>query len=408
MCANVSPPCVQYLIEKGCDPHVKTIIGETAINIVALSGQLEVVDYLISEHHCDSNTLGWTGRTPIHKAAEGGHLKLVKHLINKYNCQPDSVDAHGDTPLHFAAMRGQLSVIKYLTQSLDCDPLQTDNYCNTALHDAARNGHLEAVKFFVETLHCPIDVKGSCNMTPQGWALFNGHFCVVQYLNMSCYEKAKHIAQVPFLHHELLEVDEDGLEYFNSEHDISIRVLEDTIVKGKSVHLEIAIAMYGPFKFPENTQPVSPILWLCLVENDIELKRPIEITLPHILSRLSKDKIQCQSEFISFAKADHTDYITDQECGQIYYQFNQIHDHSSSVRFEFGLNNYGTLQTSHCCFLCIKKLKKQESIQDVGYSMARVQMKPVPTQSDSLHEFHFYATYDLPTCRKVYNFVTVL
>ena len=105
--------------------------------------------------------------------------------------------------------------------------------------------------------------EGILTHDPTGLGLLDlkGHYHVVQYL-----ERKKYATHVPFLYNTVLECDSNGVRYVNSEHEIAIRVSEGAVMKGKVLHLEVAITMYGPFKFPENTQPISPILWICFVE----------------------------------------------------------------------------------------------------------------------------------------------
>lgn len=42
--------------------------------------------------------------------------------------------------------------------------------------------------------------------------------------------------------------------------------------------------MCGPFNFPEGTKLISPILWLCLLEEAAMLRKPLKIVLLHCLS----------------------------------------------------------------------------------------------------------------------------
>ena len=63
--------------------------------------------------------------------------------------------------------------------------------------------------------------------------------------------------------------------YTITEHDITLRIPEGAVAIGKFSHLEMGAAMYGPFTFPENTQPISPILWLCPLEEDAQLEKAI-------------------------------------------------------------------------------------------------------------------------------------
>ena len=83
----------------------------------------------------------------------------------------------------------------------------------------------------------------------------------IQYVLQSTYfHSAKKTARVPFLDHQILEVTCAGREYTNVDHDITLRIPERAMAEGEKIHFEVGVAMYGPFTFPENTQPISPIL----------------------------------------------------------------------------------------------------------------------------------------------------
>ncbi len=81
------------------------------------------------------------------------------------------------------------------------------------------------------------------------------------------FRHAEEIAKVPFLHHEVLECDHRGLTHTISDYDITLRIPEGAVSKGDTVHFEVGVCVYGPFRFPENTRSISPIIWLCLREN---------------------------------------------------------------------------------------------------------------------------------------------
>ncbi len=66
---------------------------------------------------------------------------------------------------------------------------------------------------------------------------------IKQYLH--CFEN---IASVPFQDHvTVIEFDASGGEYKNNEHDITLSIPEGAIPHGEIVHIEVAIALYGPF-----------------------------------------------------------------------------------------------------------------------------------------------------------------
>ena len=155
-------------------------------------------------------------------------------------------------------------------------------------------------------------------------------------------------AKVPFIHHQILKCDHSGLERTIKDHGITLKVPKRAVAEGVEIHFEVAVAMYGPFKFSENVEPISPILWLCILEKNVVLNKPIEVKIPHALTHLSRDKIKRHKKLISFAKADHNILTTDLDNGQKYYQFAKILDDHGWQSFEFKKpKGYGVLQTSH-------------------------------------------------------------
>ena len=205
------------------------------------------------------------------------------------------------------------------------------------------------------------------------------------------YNEANRIAQVPFLHHTLLECDQHGLEYTNEDHDITLRIPPEAVSAGEKIRFEIAVAMYGPFIFPDNSQPISPILWCCIEESST-LKKPFQVVLPHFLTGLTKEKASLHD--LAFAKANHLN-LTDGSIkkGQKSYSFQRC---EVTPRFTTsGGRSFGILTTDHCCFFCLQADKLPDL--DAGYCLARIESFISPQRS----EVHFAAVYCLPSCLKV-------
>jgi hypothetical protein len=167
------------------------------------------------------------------------------------------------------------------------------------------------------------------------------------------FSTAKNIANVPFLDHQMLECDCAGREYTNVDHDITLRIPEGAVADHEKVHFEVGVAMYGPFMFPENTQPISPILWLCILEENIELKKPFQVVIPHYLTGLSKERIQHHQ--VRLAKANHSDYTFID--AQMSYKFYRCV--TKPLLASAGYRNYGVLVSKHCCFYCLQYSRKE-------------------------------------------------
>ena len=205
------------------------------------------------------------------------------------------------------------------------------------------------------------------------------------------FTEAERNAQVLFMHHQLVECDCNGQEYTVVDHDITLKIPQGAVPEGQTIHFEIAVAMYGPFTFPNNTRPISPILWLCIMEEDFELKKPFKLILPHILTGQTKDRILYHQ--VHFAKASHYNHILQNE--RIYYEFLPSEEKSG---FAFnGCRGYGVLESSHCCFYCLQANQTPELATDAGYCLIRIESSLILQRS----EVYFSAIYFLDSCLKV-------
>ena len=201
------------------------------------------------------------------------------------------------------------------------------------------------------------------------------------------FSEAEKNAHVPFLYHQVLECGYNGMEHTVDEHDITLRIPEGAVTKGEKLHIEIGVAMYGPFGFPKNTRPISPILWLCFMKEDIALKKDFQIILPHFLTELTIEKLHYHQ--VGFAKASHNQKCSTSD--QISYEFKACESQSHFA--SSGLKSYGVLQSVHCCFYCLKANQSPELARNAGYCLARI---------ESLSsEIFFVASFFLKSCVKV-------
>ena len=203
---------------------------------------------------------------------------------------------------------------------------------------------------------------------------------------------AEKTARVPFLDHQILEVDCAGQEYTNVDHDITLRIPEGAVAKGEKIHFEVGVTMYGPFTFPENTQPISPILWLHKLDESIKLNKPLELVLPHCYAGSVTPPDQ-----ISFAVAFSNDISKDSndepQC------LLQLWETDTNFYTD---QMYGAIQTSsyrHQIFCIVRNKRIGHWCKDISFSLARVDLRFQPSQT--VQEFHFYGLFDLATHRKV-------
>ena len=165
--------------------------------------------------------------------------------------------------------------------------------------------------------------------------------------------------------------------------DITVTIPPGAIPDGVTAHIEMGVALYGPFKLPDNHQPVSPILWFC-IKGDIELLLPLEYKMPHVITDT------CAK--LTFAKADHRT-----SGGFIFELLNLSNSKFTPSKPLMNEHGYGSLSTKHCCYLCIiDKIEKDQALKK-GYCLHTL----IKKKDDSCYEVVVLCTYYLRTCSKV-------
>ena len=251
--------------------------------------------------------------------------------------------------------------------------------------------HWEALIEHYEEKNCVVEGRRFCSF-PSGRRIdIVGSFSAASTLTTES-EKSSHFieaiekAQVPFVYHHWLECNHSSVEHTIKDHDITLRIPEGAVPVGKTVNIEIGVTMYGPFTYPENRRPISPIVWLC-IEDDIKLNKPFQLILPHFLTRLDKEKLSYHQ--IKFAKANHGNCSAKTK-----YRFNCCDE--KPLLASPGYKSYGVLVSTHCCYYCLSANNSPELAIDAGYCLARVEKVLAHG-----NEVYFTACFFLSTCIKV-------
>ena len=170
-----------------------------------------------------------------------------------------------------------------------------------------------------------------------------------------------------------------------SIHDITVTI-PPAIPDEVTAHIEMGVALYGPFKFPDNCQPMSPILWFCIQE-DIELLLPLTFRLPHVIADISRANV-------TFAKTNHFTY--QDSAKRDMFTFEPVHSAESDFTRESG---YGYLSSKHCCFLCLNaenNITKDLALRK-GYCLHIL----IENRSPASYRILLVFTYFLKTCFEV-------
>ena len=176
-----------------------------------------------------------------------------------------------------------------------------------------------------------------------------------------------------------------GRTYFDDKNDFGLDIPVGAIPEGSTISIDIGVALYGPFQFPQGVRPVSPVFWICVRQTGFsQFIKPIIVTLPHFLSLKNKETIQSLRP--TFLKAKH-------EMNQ-----NQMYEFlpaDGTVYFELHKKS-GVLQTTHFCSLCITCEDTMEAIKNVNFCVSAVIPRAVSPEKSSYADF--YITFLIKTC----------
>ena len=177
----------------------------------------------------------------------------------------------------------------------------------------------------------------------------------------------------------------DGRWYYDEHNDFGLEIPAGAIPEQESITIDIGVTLYGPFQFSEGMRPVSPVFWVCVRDQKyFQFLKPVKVTIPHCLNLEIHDDIE--SLGLTFLKGDH------EMNPQQMYQFQQP---EGDVLFE-PLKNYGVIETTHFCSLCISCKETPKSFEKAKFCLYSV--IPCVISPDQPSLAFFFITFLLETC----------
>ncbi|XP_071085410.1 putative ankyrin repeat protein RF_0381 [Haliotis cracherodii] len=101
------------LVGKGCNLSAVDDGGNNIIHSACFSGNVHIVEYLISHKIADIESRDLLGRTPVMTAAEKGKQQVFDLLVGK-GCNMSAVDDGGNNILHLACLSDNVLIVEYL------------------------------------------------------------------------------------------------------------------------------------------------------------------------------------------------------------------------------------------------------------------------------------------------------
>ena len=177
----------------------------------------------------------------------------------------------------------------------------------------------------------------------------------------------------------------DGICYHDEHNDFCLDIPAGAIPKGEHITIDIGVALYGPFQYPEGLRPVSPVFWVCVRDQtDFQFLKPVKVTIPHCLNLKQRDDIE--SLGLTFLKGCHQMNL------QHMYQFQPA---EGDILIE-PLKMYGVIKTTHFCSLCISGEDTPKFIEKASFCMCSV--IPEKFLPDQTSHAYFFITLVLQTC----------
>ena len=178
-----------------------------------------------------------------------------------------------------------------------------------------------------------------------------------------------------------------GIEYNDEWNDFTLKIPQGAIPEGESLTIDIGMALYGPFQYPEGLRPVSPVFWICVRDEErFYFLKPVEVTLPHFLILDGEEDVQ--SLGLAFLKGEHEMSLKQET------HFQQA---EGTALFRPG-SDYGVLHTHHFCYLCITSKISKETIRKAKFCMFATIPRVFDTHN--LSYAFFFVTFFLKTCRE--------
>ena len=122
----------------------------TSLHLAAGAGQIEIVEYLLSESvKADPNATRINSFTPLHAAAMNGQTEICKALLNKGARVNAQTSPQGYAPLHSAAFGGYAETVQLLL-AYGANPALLNYRNERPLETARRQNQSVVVKLLEE------------------------------------------------------------------------------------------------------------------------------------------------------------------------------------------------------------------------------------------------------------------
>ncbi|XP_067653298.1 putative ankyrin repeat protein RF_0381 [Haliotis asinina] len=183
-CQGGDVEMVNYVLSnEKVDVNGKVECGGTPVMLAARTGHLKVVQMLVSKD-ADLSLVNKRGENILHASCRGGDVEVVKYIISQNIININSEDLSRRTPVMVAETRGHKHLVELLlAEGADMSLVnKRRNKSKKILLAACRKGNVEAVRHVLEQDNADINSRGVLRMTPAITAAKKGRKDVVEFL----------------------------------------------------------------------------------------------------------------------------------------------------------------------------------------------------------------------------------
>lgn len=166
---------ISYLSNRDCSPLNKDDQGYTHAHYAIMTGNIEILEYLITNYNCDIHSIidNSMQESTIHLSIDSGNVNMTHFLISK-GVDPNLRNINGQNAFIYSCFKNRILHASYLARLQHININSADNDGCTGLHYAVMN---KSEKLVNELLNYDIDLKKSDKdgMTPLHVASRNGY-----------------------------------------------------------------------------------------------------------------------------------------------------------------------------------------------------------------------------------------
>ncbi|XP_046330259.2 ankyrin repeat domain-containing protein 50-like [Haliotis rufescens] len=168
------------LLSKGSDLSGRSVSGDYILHCASIGGNVEIIEYLLSQGIDDINSRGQLGATPVMMAAQKVRREAFGLLVSR-GSDLTVVDENNDSLLHHACSGGSVDIVEYVLSVSRKDINRRGQHGLTPIMMAAYKGNSLAFHLLAE-IHCNMSLKSDKNLNIFHIACISGNVEIVECL----------------------------------------------------------------------------------------------------------------------------------------------------------------------------------------------------------------------------------